>query len=72
MTDAEIEAMLIASEFVNQCAAVAREKKFHQVAVGSEMLKHGYTLLTGVSLDEANRAVGAMLLLYDRHIGGTQ
>lgn len=58
--------VLVASEFVSACAATARQNDFDLATVGAEMLKQGYALLSGLPLDVSDRAVGAMLLLYEQ------
>lgn len=66
MTDQDTREILIASTFVESCAATARAQNFRLKIVGVEMLKHGYALLSGVSPEAADRAVTAMLTLYEK------
>jgi hypothetical protein len=58
--------ILQSAELVSQLAKVAVEGRFDVKIVGSEMMKHGYALMSGIPLSVADKAVFAMLTLYEK------
>lgn len=70
---ADPKVILQSAEFVKQVAKVAGDGRFDVPTIGSEMMKHGYALLTGLPLDVAGRAVFAMLKIYeDQYVAAPQ
>jgi len=71
VSDDPHRAVLMAAKFVESCAEVARDK-FDTKLCGAFMLGHGYSLLTGASLEASDLAVRQMLLLHEAQVGRTQ